>query len=1026
MKVERKIKICFCAVVAVLLTLFSFLFMGKTQESVNAFAAETVYEEIYVGDVIEAEKYNLSVNGTSVKAEGLTVVYPSGGVYSGDSFIAEKAGRYEVTYYALVNNERVEETQSYLALRKPKDVIISEDGATVSFGKYEVESPYEIKNDIRGGIVSFQPGQSITFSTNIKTEKLTKDYNVVDMIVIPSEFKETDFERLTVKISDAENPDNYVEVVINSSNTLDGDGQVSYVRAGAKGQQIGGYEGATFHKLAYGAQIEHSFRALGHVGENRKDITVSEFSISVAIDNAERRVYCGPKSNLDSEKIMVNDLDDVANYKGNPWGGFTSEEVTVKVTASNFSKSIGKVLIKSYGDYDFSKDIVDDVAPTLVFDYDETAPEPVAVLGKDFPIIPFTAKDNFDKQLKTDVSVYYLADDGKRINVNSDGESFFVKYKGDYEIVYSAEDLSGNRAEERKLVSVIDHEPEIFISLDNPEVKAQVYQTVYIPQAFDVELFGGSGKLAIERTVYSPKKEVLEIKDSLLLTEIGEYKVVYKVTDYLNNVQYGVINISSMETAAPLFINYPTFEKILFTGFTYELPQAFVIETVDGKVVSLPCSVYVNDTLVEGSFTLDGEETEAEIRYVAEGETGSEEWTTVIPVANSKDGRYKNEYFYTEDGVEMFNEKKYLQLVFAQDSAVEFVKELYSSEFVAGLSYEGEWVNFSKMTIVLTDAKDASLSVSVHFYYDKGDDAWFIQMNGQKAKAEYVTSGGMLNFSLSKDCSKIIDASGEAVATITAYDNGEPFVGFSDALYFGVSFEGVQSQSKMNITRLCNQSMGYEKSKIENAEDDTNPVITLNGEFSIYQKIGQKANIPTAYAIDVLGQIVDFTITIEDSKGNVLVKAPATKPVDMVMNNAGTYLVTYYAEDTIGNNTTLPYVMIVRDETAPTITIKNNLKKEYSLGSNVAIPTCTAKDNGANCYMQVMLILPNNEMRLLQYVENGKVTSMLDKANELYNDSFKVDKNTFKLESKGKYVLRVLAYDEYYNYTAHEIEFMVK
>ena len=40
--------------------------------------------------------------------------------------------------------------------------------------------------------------------------------------------------------------------------------------------------------------------------------------------------------------------------------------------------------------------------------------------------------------------------------------------------------------------------------------------------------------------------------------------------------------------------------------------------------------------------------------------------------------------------------------------------------------------------------------------------------------------------------------------------------------------------------------------------------------------------------------------------------------------------------------------------------------------------------------------------------------------------SFKVDENTFVAEQKGKYTLRVVAYDEYYNYVVKEIEFQVK
>ena len=46
--------------------------------------------------------------------------------------------------------------------------------------------------------------------------------------------------------------------------------------------------------------------------------------------------------------------------------------------------------------------------------------------------------------------------------------------------------------------------------------------------------------------------------------------------------------------------------------------------------------------------------------------------------------------------------------------------------------------------------------------------------------------------------------------------------------------------------------------------------------------------------------------------------------------------------------------------------------------------------------------------------------------NNLYDSSFKADDNTFIAEKKGLYILRVVAYDEYYNYTVKEIEFWVK
>ena len=158
----------------------------------------------------------------------------------------------------------------------------------------------------------------------------------------------------------------------------------------------------------------------------------------------------------------------------------------------------------------------------------------------------------------------------------------------------------------------------------------------------------------------------------------------------------------------------------------------------------------------------------------------------------------------------------------------------------------------------------------------------------------------------------------------------------------------------------------------------------------------------------------------------MLAQGDAGEPLDITLSEAGYYKVNYYAEDSNGNRETIPYTILVNDTTAPTLTVKNTLKDTYKVGSKVKIPTYSATDNGANCYIQVTLILPNNEMRLLHYSENGEVTSLLDKENELYESAFKADKNTFIVNKKGVYTLRIVAYDEYYNTTIEEIAFEVK
>ena len=184
------------------------------------------------------------------------------------------------------------------------------------------------------------------------------------------------------------------------------------------------------------------------------------------------------------------------------------------------------------------------------------------------------------------------------------------------------------------------------------------------------------------------------------------------------------------------------------------------------------------------------------------------------------------------------------------------------------------------------------------------------------------------------------------------------------------------------LLRLILQKEELEET-IEKALDETKPIIVLDEAFLLRQTLNTQAIIPTAKAFDVLGQITEFTVTVK--KGStLLVNAPADQPVSVMLDTAGYYSVPYYAVDSHGNFMSLPYMMLVSDLTAPTITVKNNLKDTYAVGDKITIPTYSATDNGDKCYIQVMVLLPDNEMRLLHYVKNGEVTSLLSKESSVF------------------------------------------
>ena len=1033
-KVSKHLHCTLIMIVAFFLCLFSALFALGNKPAMAEGNAER--QTIHVGDVLVAEDYLLSVDGKTVNAEGLTVVYPNGSVFGGEKFIIEQAGVYEVTYYATANEGLVEEKVSYIALRSPNNMVVADEGVPVSYGKYEVNgNPYRMKKQTYGAIVGLRAGEKITFAANIKTEKLTEGYNILDLLIMPSLFKETDFERLVIRLADADNPDNFVEVIVEVYNAIDGGGQVSYVKAGANGQQAGGWDGSTFRTGNYGREVEVSFRGLGYnpvvppkgnedpraYPENH---TISEHSLTLSLDHKEKKIFCGPASFENTSQVLVNDLDDAAHYKGNPWGGFTSDEITVSISAARFAKAEGKILIKSYGDYDFSKDIVDTQAPQISVNYDTTQKMPVAIVGEEFPIFSYMAKDNLDANLNCDVWVYYKDANGNKLTVETDGKTFLAKYAGTYEIVYRAEDYSGNETVISREITAVEKQPTIFLSIPVEEefVQQEVYETVSVALATEVPAFGGSGGITVERTVYAPDGKILNVKNALQLTMLGDYKVVYTATDYLGNVAHGVKTIRAIDVEKPKFVDEPAFDDKLIAGFVYEFPQVFVIETAYGEVAEVFCKTYVNDVEVQGSFTASGEEMT--IRYVAEGEKGTSEWSKTISVVDTEYGKYISKYFYTQDSIAAIDNKEYLELKAEADGKIGFINALKSNGFETTMKFKAESTNFSAMLITLTDAANRKLSVTARLVYNSADNGWLLQANGSIKKVPFATSKDILTFKLA-DGEKIVDASNQPVATILYYDNGEPFVGFSDTIYLHIAFEGVKASSSIYLTQICNQSMGHGKKDISNAEDEIRPMITFDEEFQLRQKLGDKANIPTAKAYDVLSQINKFTVKVEWN-GELIAEGPATEKLDFTLEKTGYYSVTYMARDTNGNKEEIPFTIFVKDETAPTLTVKDSLKDSYKVGDKIKIPTYSAKDNGENCYVQVTLILPNNEMRLLQYNENGEITSLLDKDNDLYESAFKAGTNTFVALQKGRYVLRIVAYDEYYNYTVKEIEFFVK
>ena len=184
--------------------------------------------------------------------------------------------------------------------------------------------------------------------------------------------------------------------------------------------------------------------------------------------------------------------------------------------------------------------------------------------------------------------------------------------------------------------------------------------------------------------------------------------------------------------------------------------------------------------------------------------------------------------------------------------------------------------------------------------------------------------------------------------------------------------------------------------------------------------------IPTASIFDVLS----------DSSVTVSVKAPNNtyKIQDLdagithsfKLDQFGQYTVIYNGRDEEGNTASFRRTITIYDFNAPEITITGSLKESYKLNDEISIPSYTVSDNQNDYKLDVFLIMPDNQQRLLLTDKNGTVTSYLEADSMVYNSSFKVNSTTFKAEQYGKYTMRFVAYDSDFNKSAKELNFEVK
>ena len=995
--------------------------------NINYVRAITQTEDVTVkiGDVINVEPRTLIYEGQSKTVNG-QIFLPDGTSQSGKSFTITQPGVYQVLYRAFFGVEEVSQSVYYHCHRQSGDLFVSSNPSNKAVNG--LFSYSEKTNKIQGAKLKLDTNTVFTYDGVIDFNTFDPNESFIRFIVDTSKQGESDLESFIVRLTDIEDPSNYIEMMVSDSGILNDAGQGCYVLAGSNNQTKTGYENFRPDRRnepeympffnVWGANVGTSFRALNNDFNPGR---TAEFYL----DYAEKELYAYPMYNQ-WNKNMITDLNDPKVYGSMVWEGFSTGKATVSIMAGSLKSASADIIITKIADYDLSQLIFEDhTAPIINIDYENQSPNnlPKASVGVPYKLFNASVSDNFDRDLPYEVSVTYYDEAYDKVkDVSVIGNFFTPLYPGTYEITYSARDYSNNVATETITVTAVNSAQTMSMQLPTESITHDIYDNFELPSINDVIINGGSGKAKVTRTIVdSNQEEIVILGDTFVPTEVGTYYVYYDATDYIGNTAQAVLTLIATNPGRPIFVGDVVLPRVVMKGHTYTLPSYNGVEVVSGQTVNLVSQIYVNGELIQGNFfDADGNDGYCHIKYKLAGQSGENEFSESIQLIESGDPINQANYFVGD--FTATEQQTYVNLNTSSNA---------TSLFSSILPYDNPSVKFAlpsksceELVFKFSDSQDKELALTFHVTFE--GDKNYISLGNSEDKYEFASENDTLGeaFSITFDnSSKILtDIAQTELTRIKSFDNGEEFTGFTHGLYLEISMNGVSSSTDLRMMKIANQNLGYRTDH----KDHTQPYVLLNGNFYGSQDYGTMAVIPTVDVFDVLSN-ASVTITVRDPKSHYVIQnEDARVPHTFELNSFGNYVVIYQATDAANNRTTYRRTIRVYDTIPPEITINGSLKSSYSLNAKISIPDYTVTDNLNNYTLDVFLILPNDEERLLIVDENGEVTSYLEKDDPIYNASFKVNATTFRAEQYGQYILRFVAYDSDFNKTVVELTFVVK
>ena len=888
--------------------------------------ADTVWapsglEESYdIGTALVIPSRDVTVDGSKVTAS-IAVRLPDGTVTTNNSILLQQVGKYTVTYTASANGKICLEEESFYVLQ---DLFTLTSAASTA--QYE---RYANLSGVTGLNVKLAYGDKLTINQPIDMSNL-EDGLLIQAFAVPSTAGNFDYEKLCFQLTDAENP-NITLYMSARQYTNRPDIKVSYITAGANGQEVIGYDDFAdkfWTEGLFGRSIDHGFAF--------DVVKIDLNAINLKLDSETMQIFANDK--------FVVDLDSV-EYQTSPWSGFPSGKAYLTVWAENYRGTTAGFFLSVAGDVNLSKDKVRDTEAPVITVGTSYETMPSAVVGGTYGVPEATAMDGISGNCDVSVSAWYNYSSADASVLNIVDGRFETKYWGDYAIVYEATDASGNLARQILWVKAENEITKPFVTLTEDPKTEYVLGEFFQSTPYTAECYSGEPTVRIYTEMEGYQ---IELDAKHCFEETGTYTVVYEITDCAGQTGTYEHTIEVTVGDRPIMVDGVDLPQYLFEETEYTFPQVYFNDyrggqmekkLATGKIVDAAgtTEVKAGDTY---QLLVDNNMDTVTVIFECDGATYEVERPVVKPY-DKEDGKTRLflENYFVGEGFSVLREENGVTFTAeTADAGWTFANALLATDFSMVLGGVAGQSDFGGLKLVLADSADSAQSLEVELL--NIDGVLCVKTGDTQVNMGEVSldAGHEISITYQND---ILHIAGFEI------DTGD-FAGFaSNFLMLSLSFQEAESGAAVRLLSVNNHAMN------NSSRDRVEVWMDIAGTYGGRFEMGTEITLPAAFAGDVLNPNIQFTVTVKQGSevltaldGTVLENADPTKEYTILANVEGRYTVQYTTEESFSEKTDgLTYVLHIVDATAPELQFKQAVPTQAKVGDTVCIPEYTLSDN---------------------------------------------------------------------------------